>query len=76
MLIKKSVGKKINQLLGITGVLFEKTNNLVFVGYNQSLQRENNFILFCIFNYVTYINSQPLNPFVGKFRSSQRKPSY
>ena len=43
---------------------------------NQSLRRESNFILFCIFNYVTYINSYPLNLFIFKFRSSLGKPSY
>ena len=41
-----------------------------------SLHREGNVLLFCIFNYITYINSYPLNPFISKFRSSRRKPGY
>ena len=49
---------------------------VVVVGYNQSLRQESNFILFCAFNCVTYINPHPLNPFISKFRSSRRKPSY
>ena len=28
-------------------------SDFLFVGYNQSLRRESNCILFCIFNYVT-----------------------
>ena len=47
-----------------------------FTGYNQSLRWKSSFTLFWIFNYVTYINSHPLNPFIGKFRSSQRRPGY
>ena len=41
-----------------------------------SLHQEINVLLFCIFNYITYINSYPLNPFIGLFRSSRRKPGY
>ena len=57
--------------------LFKQTHNFclsvfVFAGYDQSLQRESNFILFYVFNYVTYINPHALNPFIGKFRSSRR----
>ena len=54
--------------------IFEQTYNFCviicffYVGYNQRLQREINFILFCIFNYVTYY---PLTSFIGKFRSSR-----
>ena len=33
----------------------------ISAGYNKSLQRESNFILFCILNYVTYIDSHTLN---------------
>ena len=32
---------------------------LCFAGYNESVQRESNFILFCIFNYVPYIKPHP-----------------
>ena len=54
--------------------IFEQTYNFCaiiwffYVGYNQRLQLEINFILFCIFNYVTYY---PLTSFIGKFRSSR-----
>ena len=48
----------------------------LFTGYNQNLRWKSNFTLFCIFNYVTYINSHPLNPFIDKFRSSRRIASY
>ena len=47
-----------------------------FARYNQSLQRESNFILFYIFNYVIFTNFQPINFFIGKFQYSRKKPSY
>ena len=63
--------------------IFEQTYNFYAIicfcfysGDNQSAKRKSNFILFCIFNYVTYINSHPLNASIGKFGSSRRKPSY
>ena len=72
--------RKKDQFLENTGVLELYLNLLetvfVFVGYNQSLRRKSNFILLCIFKYVTYINSHPVNPFSGKFWFSRRKPSY
>ena len=46
--------------------IFEQTYCLfAFVDYNQSLQRESNLVLFCYFNYVTYIKPRPLNPFIA-----------
>ena len=47
----------------------------IFV-YNQILQLESNFILFCTFNCVTFSISYSLNSFVDKFWSSRRKPCY
>ena len=68
MLIKKSLGKRgfgVVVFKLVIKALFEKLtisvwlSVFVFTGYNQSLQRESNFILFCTFNYVTYINPHP-----------------
>ena len=91
MFIKKSVEKKsINfyQTLGFRIIfkLVRKVNvwtNLYvfcnylgfFVRYNQSLRGKINLILFCIFNFVTFLNSYPLNSFISKFWSFRRKNS-
>ena len=36
-----------------------RTIYLCFAGYNESVERESNFILFYIFNYVPYIKPHP-----------------
>ena len=54
-LVKKQYLKKL--------VIYVCLSVFVYTGYNQRLQRESNFILFCIFDYVTYVTSYTLNPF-------------
>ena len=65
--------------------IFEQTYNFCviicfcFRWIYKSLRRKSDFILFCIFNYVTCINSPPiliLNLSIGKFQSSRRRRSY
>ena len=48
-------------------IIFVQLFVFAFAGYNQSLRGESNFILLCVFNYVTYINPHTLHPFIGNF---------
>ena len=78
MISRKHAGFRIIFKL-VSKKIFEQSYNfcvlsiIVFVAYNQNLQRERSFISFCVFNYVTYITCHSYNPFVGKFRSSRKK---
>ena len=58
MLFKLERKKKLNK-----SIIFVRLSVLVKPKYNQSLRRESNFILICIFNYVSYKVS-PHHPLV------------
>ena len=87
MLIKKS-SKKINQFLAhkafnilikLVKKKFISKNSCVVICFSfswiWSKFTRSNFIWFCIFNYVIYLRL-PKFPFIGKFWTFRRKPSY
>ena len=88
MFIKKSVGKKtINfQQTRVFRIIFKLARKSIFekiytfcVFLQEILKvkrRKSNLILFCFYNYVTFIKSYPINSSIGNFQSDCRKPSY